>query len=80
MHIDDEGTLPAPGTNTMANMSVVNVVPLRAVGQDADDLGASLNIEALIPPEASGPSGEAGCCRQWSRRCPEPAPCPPRSA
>jgi type VI secretion system protein len=55
VHIDDEDSHPAPGTNTMASMAVDNVVPLRAVGQEADDLGASLNIEALIPPEGTGP-------------------------
>src|SRR6188472_446288 len=51
VHIDDEGAV-GPGTNTMANMSVVSVMPVRAVSGDADDLGASLNIEALIPPDA----------------------------
>lgn len=43
----------APGTNTLAQMAIDNVVPLRPVA--AEDLGASLNIEALIPPEATGP-------------------------
>ncbi|MET0280874.1 MAG: type VI secretion system-associated FHA domain protein TagH [Steroidobacteraceae bacterium] len=42
-----------PGTNTLAQMAVDNVVPLRAMA--AQDLGASLNIEALIPPDATGP-------------------------
>jgi predicted component of type VI protein secretion system len=55
VHIDDEDSLQTPGTNTMARMPVDNVVPLRAVGHEADDLGASLNIEALIPPEGTGP-------------------------
>lgn len=53
--IDDEDSLPSPGTNTMARMPVDNVVPLRAVGLDSDDLGASLNIEALIPADGTGP-------------------------
>ncbi|MEO6186317.1 MAG: type VI secretion system-associated FHA domain protein, partial [Steroidobacteraceae bacterium] len=55
VHIDEEGAQTSPGTGTMANMSVVNVMPLRAVGHDADDLGASLNIEALIPSDTTGP-------------------------
>src|SRR6478752_5016573 len=45
----DDGALPRPGTHTMAQMAVDNVVPLRAVGGMSDDLGASLNIEALMP-------------------------------
>lgn len=49
----DEGVLPPPSTGTLAQISVDNVVPLRAVGSVSDDLGASLNIEALIPAEAS---------------------------
>ncbi|MEO6079292.1 MAG: type VI secretion system-associated FHA domain protein TagH [Steroidobacteraceae bacterium] len=53
VHIDDEGSQAAPGTNTMERMSIDNVVPLRAVGQAADDLGASLNIEALIPQDSA---------------------------
>ncbi len=55
VHIDDEDNLQAPGTNTMARMPIDNVVPLRTVGHEADDLGASLNIEALIPQEGTGP-------------------------
>jgi predicted component of type VI protein secretion system len=48
--IDPEGgVLPPPGASTMAAMAIDNVVPLRAVGGISDDLGASLNIEALIP-------------------------------
>jgi len=50
----EQGVLPPPGTGTLAQISVDNVVPLRAVGAVSDDLGASLNIEALIPVEASG--------------------------
>jgi predicted component of type VI protein secretion system len=60
VHIDTDGALPTPGTNTMASMAIDNVVPLRAVGLDTDDLGASLNIEALIPPEATGPVAKLG--------------------
>lgn len=60
VHIDDEGSLPLPGVNTMASLAIDNVVPLRAVSGDSDDLGASLNIEALIPPEATGPVAKLG--------------------
>jgi predicted component of type VI protein secretion system len=60
VHIDDEAMVAAPGSHTMSLMAVENVMPLRAVGQDADDLGASLNIEALIPPEATGPVAKLG--------------------
>jgi type VI secretion system protein len=61
VHVDDEDAQPAPGNSTLAEMAVDNVVPLRAVGMDADDLGASLNIEALIPPDRAGTAarGEA---------------------
>jgi type VI secretion system FHA domain protein len=54
--------LPSPGTGTIAQMSVDNVVPLRAVGAgyEADDLGASLNIEALMPPDSTGPVAKLG--------------------
>jgi predicted component of type VI protein secretion system len=58
--VDPEGgVLPPPGTNTMASMAIDNVVPLRAVGGISDDLGASLNIEALIP-DATGPVAKLG--------------------
>jgi len=60
----DDGTLPRPGTHTMAQMAVDNVVPLRAVGGMPDDLGASLNIEALIPPDATGPVAKLGAARE----------------
>jgi predicted component of type VI protein secretion system len=56
----DQGMLPAPSTGTLAQISVDNVVPLRAVGSATDDLGASLNIEALIPAESSGPVAKLG--------------------
>jgi predicted component of type VI protein secretion system len=61
--IEAEKPLPPPGTGTLAQMAVDNVIPLRTdLGQD--DLGASLNIEALIPaagslPEEMGPRGGA---------------------
>lgn len=58
----EEGISPRPGTHTLAQMAVDNVVPLRAVGGAPDDLGASLNIEALIP-EASGPIAKLGAAR-----------------
>src|SRR5512139_2366103 len=56
----EQGILPPPGTGTLAQICVDNVVPLRAVGAVPDDLGASLNIEALIPVEASGPLAKLG--------------------
>lgn len=56
---DESGPLPAPGTNTMAQMAVDNVVPLRAVTADTD-LGASLNIESLIPPDSTGSVAKLG--------------------
>ena len=59
----DDGALPRPGTHTMAQMAVDNVVPLRAVGGMSDDLGASLNIEALIPSDATGPLAKLGAAR-----------------
>jgi type VI secretion system FHA domain protein len=58
--LDEEDLHTPPGTGTMARMAVDNVVPLRAVGGFSDDLGASLNIEALIPPEATGPVAKLG--------------------
>jgi type VI secretion system FHA domain protein len=57
VHIVDDDALPSPGNSTMAGMAVENVIPLRAVGLDGDDLGASLNIEALIPADGSDPAG-----------------------
>jgi predicted component of type VI protein secretion system len=59
--IEAEKPLPPPGTGTLSQMSVDNVIPLHAdMGQD--DLGASLNIEALIPDSRAmpdiGPRGE----------------------
>jgi type VI secretion system protein ImpI len=56
----DEGILPPPSTGTLAQISVDNVIPLRAVGGISDDLGASLNIEALIPSDVSGPVAKLG--------------------
>jgi predicted component of type VI protein secretion system len=47
--IDSTGSLPLPGPGTMALMQVDDVQPLRIAGGSYDDLGASLNIEALIP-------------------------------
>lgn len=50
---DDPAAAPAPGASTMANLTVHNVVPLRppagAQRKAEDDLGHSLDIEALIP-------------------------------
>jgi type VI secretion system protein len=57
---DDPAAVPAPGAATMANLTVHNVVPLRVPAaqrqRSADeDLGHSLDIEALIPDLPSGP-------------------------
>jgi predicted component of type VI protein secretion system len=60
VHIEEEYAHPTPGNSTMAEMAVENVAPLRAVGLDGDDLGASLNIEALIPAEGPVGPGAAG--------------------
>jgi predicted component of type VI protein secretion system len=68
----DEGVLPPPGTGTLASISVDNVVPLRAVGGVSDDLGASLNIEALIPSEVSGPIAKLGGARASTPEVPLP--------
>ena len=51
---DDPAAAPAPGAATMANLPVHNVVPLRTPGAAAtrnadEDLGHSLDIQALIP-------------------------------
>lgn len=61
VNIEAEKPLPPPGTGTLSQISVDNVIPLRTdMGQD--DLGASLNIEALIPHSGlipdMGPRGE----------------------
>lgn len=58
----DTEDLPRPGTHTMAQMAVDNVVPLRAVGGVPEDLGASLNIEALIP-DTTGALAKLGASR-----------------
>ncbi|MFO1503834.1 MAG: type VI secretion system-associated FHA domain protein [Steroidobacteraceae bacterium] len=68
----DESILPAPGTGTLAQISVDNVVPLRAVGGISDDLGASLNIEALIPAEISGPVAKLGGAKLAGAELPLP--------
>jgi predicted component of type VI protein secretion system len=68
----EEGILPAPGTGTLSQISVDNVVPLRAVGGMSDDLGASLNIEALIPSEVSGPVAKLGAARPAGADVPLP--------
>lgn len=57
----------SPGNSTLAEMAVDNVAPLRAVGLDGDDLGASLNIEALIPANGAG-QGAAGSQREMQGR------------
>src|SRR5690606_19815664 len=62
---DDPAAVPAPGAATMANLTVHNVVPLRAPAagrakKPDDDLGHSLDIEALIPDTPSGPVSRPG--------------------
>jgi type VI secretion system FHA domain protein len=58
---DDPAAVPPPGAATMANLTVHNVVPLRVPGsqrgqhRSTEDLGHSLDIESLIPGNASGP-------------------------
>src|SRR5690606_9401858 len=57
---DDPAAAPAPGAATMANLTVHNVVPLRAPATQRprspdEDLGHSLDIQALIPEPPSGP-------------------------
>ena len=47
--IDTDEAVPMPGTATLSVAAVDNVEPLLAMAIDQDDLGASLNIEALIP-------------------------------
>ena len=56
---DDPAAVPQPGAATMANLTVHNVVPLRAPAaarakSPDQDLGHSLDIEALIPETPSG--------------------------
>lgn len=56
---DDPAAAPAPGAATMANLTVHNVVPLRAPGAAhtrsvEEDLGHSLDIQTLIPDPPSG--------------------------
>lgn len=86
---DDPAAAPPPGAATMANLTVHNVVPLRSpVAQRPrspdDDLGHSLDIEALIadspsvpvarPPSAPRDAGDTGPGMQ-----PPPAAEPPGS-
>src|SRR5690606_2881612 len=57
---DDPAAAPPPGAATMANLTVHNVVPVRAPAAQRrtsadEDLGHSLDIEALIPGTPSGP-------------------------
>ncbi|MGC4028311.1 MAG: FHA domain-containing protein [Steroidobacteraceae bacterium] len=55
VNIETGEALPPPGTGTLSQIAVEHVTPVRAMGAGTDDLGASLNIEALIPE--SGPRG-----------------------
>jgi predicted component of type VI protein secretion system len=48
--IDATDSVRTPGTGTMQAMSIERVTPMRGSAGSSDDLGASLNIEALIPP------------------------------
>lgn len=59
VHLVAEDTLPPPGAVTMAGLPVENIAPLLAVGHDTDDLGASINIEALIPDSDMVPGARA---------------------
>jgi predicted component of type VI protein secretion system len=70
VHIVEDDAHTSPGNSTLAQMAVENVAPLRAVGLDGDDLGASLNIEALIPVNGAIPSGPgaAGAQREMQGR------------
>jgi type VI secretion system FHA domain protein len=67
--IEEDDAHTSPGNSTLAELAVENVAPLRAVGLDGDDLGASLNIEALIPANGAdaGP-GELGRQREMQGR------------
>jgi predicted component of type VI protein secretion system len=47
--IDATDSVRTPGTGTMQAMSIERVTPMRSAAISSDDLGASLNIEALIP-------------------------------
>ena len=51
--IEIANALPPPGTGTLSQIAVEKIIPLRLVAGQQDDLGASLNIEALIPGRAS---------------------------
>jgi type VI secretion system protein len=68
VHIEADDALHSPGNSTLAEMAVDNVVPLRAVGLDGDDLGASLNIEALIPPDGAARAMPDGNEREMQSR------------
>jgi type VI secretion system FHA domain protein len=58
--VDDEAASSVSGTGSQARMIVDNVVPLRSATANGDDLGASLNIEALIPEHAGSPAAKLG--------------------
>lgn len=62
--IDTDEAAPMPGTATMSLAEVDSVEPLMSTDLGIDDLGASLNIQALIPaaPAAAAkvPSPESG--------------------
>jgi type VI secretion system protein len=65
------GTMPVPGTATLSLVAVDTVAPLESTDLGEDDLGASLNIEALmIPTEraaaAKVPGPVAGSARVGS--------------
>jgi len=47
--IDTDEAVPMPGNSTMSLAAVDSIEPLRTIDLGEDDLGASLNIEALIP-------------------------------
>jgi type VI secretion system FHA domain protein len=61
----EQSQVPTLGA-TDSQLSMVNVVPLRAVGQANDDLGASLNIEALIPQDVDAALAKLGIMPEHS--------------
>lgn len=64
VHIEqDTDSVRTPGTHTMATMAVDDVSPLHTANPVTDDLGASLNIEALIPIDMTGPAAKLSVVR-----------------
>jgi type VI secretion system protein len=69
---DDPAAVPPPGASTMASLTVHNVVPLRVPAAQRraagdEDLGHSLDLEALIPetpPDTSFPPSSTESLRK----------------